>query len=61
MIFLKIFNAADSTDYLILPTTLPLETLQHVHHKYYRKLAMGNTMHPVLAYTYAFLLSKSEI
>ena len=45
---------------LILPTALPLETLQHLHHKYYRKLALGNTMHSILVYTYAFLLGKSE-
>ena len=41
--------------------TTNIGTLQHLHQKYYRKLAMGNTMHSFLAYTCAFVLGESEI
>ena len=45
---------------LILPTALPLETLKHLHHKYYPKLVMGNNMHPVLGYTCALYLARAK-
>ena len=41
--------------------TTNIRTLQHLHQKYYRKLAMRNTMHSFLAYTCAFVLGESEI
>ena len=45
---------------LILPTALSLEAPKHLHHRYYRKLVMGNTMNPVLAYTYVLYLPRAK-
>ena len=45
---------------LILLTALSLKAPKHLHHKYYHKLVMGNTMNPVLAYTYVLYLPRAK-